>query len=200
MTDIDSFLFKIEINRCAPQPGALLIAEPFLREDYFRHAVICLVDYEIGKSSMGIVMNKPTGYTLGSLIKQIDNNNNTPIYCGGPLSCDRLYFIHTLGEIIPNSRKITGNLYIGGDFEAIINYVNSGYDVDGNVRFFIGYSGWDAGQLEEELALHTWAVSNQHHTHTLLIGEGDNYWHNHVKALGAEYRGWQYHPENPQLN
>lgn len=200
MTDIDSLLFKIEMSHRSPQPGALLIAEPFLREDYFCHAVICLVDYEIGKRSMGIVMNKPTNYTLGTLVKQIDEHNITPIYCGGPLSCDRLYFIHTLGDIIPNSRKINDNLYIGGDFNAMIGYVNSGYNIEGNVRFFIGYSGWDSGQLEEELTLHTWAVSNQYQAQQLLMGEGDKYWHNHVKALGNEYRGWQYHPENPQLN
>lgn len=200
MTGIEDLLYKIEISHRAPHAGALLIAEPFLREDYFCHAVICLVDYEMGKNTMGIVMNKPTLYTLGSVVKQINNDIKIPIYCGGPLSCDRLYFIHTLGQLIPNSKKITDGLFIGGDFDSMVNYVNSGYETNGKMRFFIGYSGWDAGQLEEELSQHVWAVCGHGSHANLLTGEGDKYWHRHVKALGEEYRGWKYHPENPQLN
>ena len=200
MTNIDSLLFKIDINKCNPHLGALLISEPFLREEYFCHSVICLVDYEKGKSSMGIVMNKPTEYTLCSLIPDIEENAAVRIYCGGPLSCDRLYFIHTLGEIIPNSKKIINGLYIGGDFNTMIEYINSGGEIEGKVRFFIGYSGWDAGQLEEELNQHVWAIGKVNNNNELLIGDSDKYWHQYVKHLGKEYRGWRFHPENVLMN
>ncbi|WP_301754121.1 YqgE/AlgH family protein, partial [uncultured Muribaculum sp.] len=71
-----------------------------MKEKYFNHAVICLIDYEIGETSMGIVMNKMTNYTLSDLISTVTRKEPIPIYCGGPMSCDRLYFIHTLGDII----------------------------------------------------------------------------------------------------
>lgn len=200
MTEIDSLLFKIDINKQSPCQGSLLISEPFLREDYFCHSVICLVDYDPNKNTMGIVLNKPTPYSLGSLVKQLKNNLYTPVYCGGPLSCDRLYYIHSLGDIIPDSRKIVDDLFIGGDFNTVIDYVNSTHNINNKIRFFIGYSGWDSGQLEEELQHNVWAVSKIADTNNLFNGAGDKYWHNHVKEMGDEFRGWLYHPENPQMN
>ena len=200
MINLDSILFNIETCKRAPQAGALLVSEPFLREPYFCHSVISLVEYEIGKSSMGIVMNKPTSYTLGEVIERIDDDNETLIYCGGPLSCDRLYFLHTIGDIIPKSREIIEGLYIGGDFDTMIDIVNSGYDIEGKMRFFIGYSGWDAGQLESELRQNVWAVTDIPDMTNVLIGEKDYYWHRHVRHMGERYRHWRYHPENPILN
>jgi putative transcriptional regulator len=200
MTDINSLLFKIEMSQKIPYQGALLISEPFLREEYFCHSVICIVEYDAGESTMGIIMNKRTEYSLNDLVSQINTNINIPVFCGGPLSCDRLYFIHTLGDIIPQAKRITDGLYIGGDFDTIIDYINSGYPIDNNIRFFLGYSGWDPGQLEDELKHHVWAVSESTCNKALLQGSGDKYWHQYVKSLGKEYRGWLYHPENPQMN
>ena len=198
MTDIESFLFNIEINKQKPYKGALLVAEPFLREEYFCHAVICIVEYEIGKSSMGIVMNKPISYSLSELIPDIYSEYDLPVYCGGPLSCDRLYYIHSLGNFITDAKEISNGLYIGGNIDDIITYINEGNNTYGKIRFFLGYSGWDPGQLENELKHNVWAVTPNNHE--LLLGERDNYWHKYVKSMGDEYRGWQYHPENPQFN
>lgn len=200
MTELESLLFNISIPQNAPQPGALLIAEPFLREEFFCHAVICLVDYDDNKSTMGIVLNKPTSYNLDQIITNINISANIPVYCGGPVSCDRLFFIHTLGNIIPNSRLINNGLYIGGDFDAVINYINLGFETTGKIRFFIGNSGWDAGQLEDELKQYVWAVTTPINYTNLLIGDGDRYWRQYVETMGNEYRGWLYHPENPKMN
>ena len=200
MTDIDSLLFKIEMSQRAPHAGALLIAEPFLREEYFCHAVICIIEYDADKSTMGIVMNKPTGYTLNTLINQVSDHVDIPVYCGGPLSCDRLYFIHTLGNMIPDAQKISDGLYIGGDFDTTVRYLNMGLISPSNIRFFLGYSGWDPGQLNDEIKQHVWAVSLPSHNEDLFNDDGDKYWHQHVKAMGDEYKGWKYHPENPLLN
>ena len=159
MPNLDSSLFRINLPTSQPRPGVLLVAEPFLREDYFNHAVITLIEYDKDKSSMGLVLNKPTGYTLGEAIEGIDDNIDTPIYCGGPVSCDRMFYIHSLGNEFPHSRKLSDDLYIGGDFESVKSYVNMGLPTEGIIRFFVGYSGWDPGQLEEEITRHVWAVA-----------------------------------------
>ena len=200
MINLDHILFSIETTKRMPHAGALLVSEPFLREAYFRHSVICLIDYETGKSSMGIVLNKPTTYTLGKVIDKIDNSNDTPIYCGGLLSCDRLYFLHTLGDLIPNSREIIPGLHIGGDFNTMIDVVNSGYDISRVMRFFIGYSGWNSGQLESELRKNVWALTDINEISQIFCGENDSYWHRYVRNMGEKYRHWLYHPENPTLN
>lgn len=200
MINFESVLFNIDISSQLPHPGALLVAEPFLREQYFNHAVICLIDYRINKESMGIVLNRTTNYTLNSLVDKISVKDEIPVFCGGPMSCDRLYFIHTLGDIIPDSREIVHGLYIGGNFDAMLDYVNSGYPTEGKIRFFIGYSGWDIGQLDGELRKSVWAVTDIPEIDTLLTGEENSYWHNLVRSMGKRYRGWLYHPQNPMVN
>lgn len=200
MKSIESFLFNIDIIKAKPYQGALLISEPFLRERYFNHSVICLTEYEKGKTAMGIVLNKTTMFHLQDLIETITTEEDIPIYCGGPLSCDRLFYIHTLGNIIPDSVKIIDGLYIGGNFDNIINYINCNWDTNKYIRFFIGYSGWDINQLDEELLKNVWAVAPINNIETLFEGEENAYWHKYVRTMGNAYKGWLYHPENPQSN
>ena len=200
MPNLDSSLFRINLPTSKPRPGVLLVLEPFLREDYFNHAVITLIEYDKDKSSMGLVLNKPTGYTLGEAIEGIDDNIDTPIYCGGPVSCDRMFYIHSLGNEFPHSRKLSDDLYIGGDFESVKSYVNMGLPTEGIIRFFVGYSGWDPGQLEEEITRHVWAVAPRPANSEILREDGDSFWYHIVRSMGAKYRNWLYHPLNPQFN
>ncbi|GFI52905.1 MULTISPECIES: YqgE/AlgH family protein [Duncaniella] len=201
MLDFESLIFNIDINRSAiPHAGSLLVAEPFLRERYFHHSVICLVDYEERGSAMGIVLNNRTSYTLQDLLPSVTASVTIPVYCGGPMSCERLYFVHTLGDLIPSSREIVDGLYIGGDFDTMISIVNDGYALEGSMRFFIGYSGWGVEQLDEELRKNVWAVTDIPSVSDLLRGEEDPYWHRIVRSMGTPYRGWLYHPRNLQSN
>lgn len=116
------------------------------------------------------------------------------------MSCDHLYCIHTLGDIVPQARHVTGDLYVGGDFSTIVDYVNSGYPIDGRIRFCMGYSGWEAGQLEGEIKRHVWAVAPIGNSGTLLSDAENKYWHKQVRAMGSPYRGWLYHPQDPKMN
>ncbi|MCM1139576.1 MAG: YqgE/AlgH family protein [Duncaniella sp.] len=201
MIDFESLLFNIDINtERIPRCGSLLVAEPFLREQYFHHAVICLVDYEPRGSAMGVVLNNATSYTLQDLVPAVKVKKPIPVFCGGPMSCDRLYFIHTLGDVIPDARRINDSLSVGGDFDSLMSIINAGYDTDGSVRFFVGYSGWSPGQLDGELLKKVWAVTDIRDNASLLYGSEDSYWHRIVRSMGPEFRGWLYHPRNPHSN
>ncbi len=115
MLDYDRLIFNIDIDSDKPRPGALLVAEPFMDDDYFRHSVICIVEYGPDVTAMGIVLNRSTTYTLQGLLSEVTRTEPITVYCGGPLSCDRLYYLHTLGpKLIPGSRAVAPGLYIGG--------------------------------------------------------------------------------------
>lgn len=200
MPDLDSSIFKINHPTGLPEPGSLLVAEPFLKEDHFNHAVILLVEHAAGKSAMGLVLNKPTGYTMGEAIEGVDESVELPIYCGGPMSCDRLFYLHCLPGEFEGSRPIAGDLYIGGDFEQVKRYLNMGLPTHGLMRFFIGYSGWEPRQLETEIRDHVWAVAPQPCDNAVLLDAGDPFWHQTVRSMGEPYRNWLYHPLNPQYN
>lgn len=200
MNPLNKSLFDIDLPGLPLEQGRLLVAEPFLRDEYFNHAAILLADYQKGEKAMGVVMNAATEYTLGQLVENVDEDLRIPIFCGGPMSRDRLFYVHTLGHLIPESREIADGIYIGGDFEAVIDYVAKGYPTEGMIRFFAGYSGWDAGQLEEEVRNHVWAVTKPLSFSRLLVGKGNSYWHKVVRTMGEPYRGWLYHPMFPACN
>ena len=200
MSEFDRSLFRINMPTGEPKPGVLLVAEPFLREEYFNHAVISLIEYAKGDTAMGLVLNKPTGYTLGEAVEGIDSCIDIPIYCGGPVSCDRLFYIHSLGHDLKGARQLSEDLYIGGDFDSVKAYVNMGLPTQGRIRFFVGYSGWDPRQLEEEIANHVWAIAPRPGNSRILHEDGDAFWYHTVRLMGKPYRHWLFHPTNPQLN
>lgn len=147
-------------------------------------------------------MNNRTEYMLSELLDGVSEECDQPVYCGGPLGLDRLYFIHNLGpDVIPDGRPFGNGLYVGGDFNAVLEYLNSGYPAEGFLRFFIGYSSWGADQLERELREGTWAqTSAPRASETLLKGSADAYWHRCVRGLGEAFRPWRLLPRYPAYN
>lgn len=202
MKDIATTFFKIARTQSTPDSGSILVAEPFLNEPYFGHAVVSLIDYSPKEGATGVVMNHSTGYNLQDLLEGIRSEENIPVFCGGPVGQDRLYYLHTLGDkIIPGARLFAPGLYVGGDYDSMTAYVNAGYPVEGNVRFFIGYSGWTGGQLENELDQEAWVCApGLSEPEQALVLQGDAYWHRAVRSLGENYRPWQLVPANPRNN
>lgn len=123
-----------------------------------------------------------------------------PLFKGGPVELDRLFMIHRLGIVIDGSLEILPGIYTGGDSDQIRDYIASGGETDGLMRFFIGYSGWGAGQLTKEILENSWAVNVHPDTSGLLRGEGESYWRRQVEELGPEFRSWLSIPAHPSLN
>lgn len=203
MKNLADALFKVSRPQLSPRCGSVLVAEPFQTEAYFNHGVALVIDYSEDEGATGVVMNNRMEYTLPDVLEDVGEGcAHVPVYCGGPLGQDRLFFVHTLGDdIIPGAREFSPGLYVGGDFDAIINYINSGYPVEGCVRFFVGYSSWERGQLEREVTDGVWVVDEAPASpETMLEGTGDRYWHRQVRKLGAGYRPWLLLPRNAECN
>ena len=109
---------------------------------------------------MGLVMNKPLPLFLNDVLKDFNCPENIPIYKGGPLSTDTLFYLHTL-KGITGALPIVKGFYLNGDFEAIKNYIMQGNSVKGRIRFFLGYSGWEYEQLDREIEENTWLVGKE---------------------------------------
>ncbi len=199
--DYKKLLFNIDIpSGHNPAGGMLLVSEPFLHEEYFNHAVIILADYQKGGTAMGVVLNNESRYSLQELISDVMVETPIPVFSGGPLADDHLFFLHTLGDLIPDTHPVCDGLWIGGDFDAMRRILNDGYPIEGNLRFFLGYSGWSENQLDGELHNNVWAVTSAPDPHALLRGSGDAFWHETVRSMGGDYRGWLYHPRDPMNN
>ncbi|MBK8601078.1 MAG: YqgE/AlgH family protein [Flavobacterium sp.] len=178
--------------------GQLLIAEPSIIGDLsFNRSVILLADHN-QDGSVGFIINKPLKYTINDLVPDVEANFK--IYNGGPVEQDNLYFIHNIPELIPNSVEISSGIFWGGDFELTRNLINSGEIKKDNIRFFLGYTGWEAQQLENEMKSNSWILTENLYENKIIGKSTADFWKEKILELGGEYIIWSNAPENPLLN
>tara|TARA_B100000929_G_scaffold279396_1_gene256497 strand:+ start:485 stop:1033 length:549 start_codon:yes stop_codon:yes gene_type:complete len=180
------------------EKGSLLIAEPTGLSDLnFDRSVILLVEHN-ESGSVGFILNKKLNYSTKDLI--IDIKYKFPIYNGGPVHTENLYFIHNQPKLIPNSLRITKEIYWGGDFSIVLKLINSKQIKLDEIKFFLGYSGWDKNQLENEIAISSWVVKKENRDANLLLKNCDDIWKEKLLELGGKYLIWSNSPENPSNN
>jgi putative transcriptional regulator len=180
------------------QKGQLLIAEPSIIGDLsFNRSVILLADHN-EEGSVGFILNKPLKYTIKDLLPEIDAKFK--IYNGGPVEQDNLYFIHNVPHLIPDSIEISNGIFWGGDFELTKDLINKGSLKKKNIRFFLGYTGWDSEQLETEMQSSSWILTKNIYENKILGKASVHFWKERIIELGGEYLIWSNAPENPILN
>lgn len=178
--------------------GHLLIAEPSLMGDSsFSKSVVLLADLT-ENGSVGFILNKPLQLFVNDLVKEIDIA--LPVYKGGPVEQDSLYFIHKVPHLIKDSIQIDDDLYWGGDYKELVNGINSKTIKSDDIRFFLGYSGWTRDQLDNEIVEKSWIVSLNEHSERIIHPEFNQLWKNKMNQLGGDYAIWSNAPEDPLLN
>jgi putative transcriptional regulator len=181
-----------------PQKGYLLIAEPSILGDVsFNRSVVLLAEHN-QEGSIGFILNKPLSFHLDELIPEIQKS--IKVYNGGPVEQDNLYFIHRVPHLITNSIEISNGVYWGGDFEEIIDLINQGTIESSDIRFFLGYSGWEMLQLDKELQSNSWIVLENKYKSNILRKPANYFWKEKMLELGGDYVLWSNAPENPNLN
>ena len=194
--DLNLNIFKIESNNIAPRKGRILIAEPFLPGSYFNRAIILLVEHS-AEGAVGFILNKEVDFPIQNFYEEFPNFD-AEIYVGGPVNPDYVYFIHTLGDEIPGSIRVMDNLYWGGSFDVLKELVRDRKIKPDQIRFFLGYSGWGPGQLEEEIKENSRLISNVKVDQVMDCSA--DFWVEVVKSLGGKYKLWENFPENPTFN
>jgi putative transcriptional regulator len=185
------------LNTVKPQKGALLISEPTLKDSYFYRAVILLVEHN-NDGSVGFILNKQIDVDLRGLVNDFDPIESQ-VFFGGPVNKDNLFFIHSLGKQIEGAMPIVKNLFWGGDFTMLKDLLKKDPSNLSKVRFFIGYSGWDPGQLDMELEQNSWVVKASS-DESLLTHPPKNLWKETLRNMGKDIALLSFFPENPQLN
>jgi putative transcriptional regulator len=181
-----------------PTKGDLLIAEPAIIGDVsFNRSIVLLADHS-DEGSIGFILNKPLEYTINDLIPEV--NAAFKVYNGGPVEQDNLYFIHKVPELIPNSIEISLGIFWGGDFNRVAELITANTINEKDIRFFLGYSGWNSNQLEDELKANSWLVSKNVYKKDIIEKDYASFWKEKMLELGGEYSIWSNAPENPNYN
>lgn len=180
-----------------PAQGKLLISEPFMSDSYFKRAVVLLSEHD-EKGSVGFILNKLTDVMLNQAVEDFPDFN-VPLYFGGPVETDMLFYIHTLGERLKDSREIISGIYWGGDYEQLKFLVDTKQVSKHEVRFYAGYSGWMPKQLDTEMKEKSWMVGETNLDFT-FYEDALTLWSKVLRSMGSEYAMLANFPENPNLN
>lgn len=182
----------------SPQSGSLLISEPFLQDENFVRSVVLLCENnELG--SFGLVLNKLSIFKLDELLDGCELRDKE-VYVGGPVEQNTLHFIYQGEQLLADSISVGKNLWWGGDFAELMEKHRLGMINTADFRFFIGYSGWEQGQLKEELTENTWIVCDNAYAPNIFLAEPDDLWRVILKNMGGDFQVLANYPIDPRLN
>ena len=190
-------LFAILPEDKIPEKGKILISEPFLPDTFFNRSIVYLTDHS-PEGSVGFILNKTIDLKVSAAINGFEDWDEN-LNMGGPVAPDTIHYIHSLGYLVPKSIQIEENIYWGGDIDSIRGLVNTGQINQSQIRFFLGYSGWSAGQLERELKENSWVIAKVS-PEIIMNNRGEDTWKRVLRLLKTKYRRWADFPESPEMN
>ena len=184
-------------NRVKPKKGSILVSEPYLADPNFERTIILLCEHN-AEGSFGFVLNKPSQAKITDLIEGMKNFDAT-VYVGGPVQQDTLHYIHRL-DTLEDAVEIGNGIYWGGNFEQLNLMLLSQKLTDADLKFYLGYSGWSEGQLEEELKANSWIVSDTVDEKLVFETNPEIMWQKALKAMGGRFSVYSNYPVDPRLN
>jgi len=181
-----------------PKQGSLLLSEPFMMDPNFQRSVILLCEHH-EEGSLGLVLNQPSALLLKDVMQDMPDAEYQ-LFIGGPVGQDSIQFVHQCYDRLNSGIAIGENLFWGGNFEALKLLIQDHAIGMDEIKFFIGYSGWEKGQLANELAQNAWITGDQYNPDLIFMNDGENLWKQAVISLGPRYAHVANFPVNPTWN
>lgn len=178
--------------------GSLLLSEPFLKDKEFIRTVSLLCFHDKQEGSMGFILNRPLSIELNELLN-LDIPQHFQLYQGGPVAQDTLLFIHRDIPSIENTLPLVNGWHYGGSHEHLLSMLQDENTNPENVKLFLGYSGWDAGQLRAEIIENSWIVSHLDSINPFPYSSS-KMWESIMCAMGDPYKSMAKMPVDPSLN
>ena len=188
-------LLNITYNNVRPKKGKVLISQPFMSDICFKRSVVLLTEYS-KEGAIGFVLNKWLQTTLNDVMDNFPAEESV-LSIGGPVATNTLHYLHTL-EHIPDAIEVVKGVFWGGNINVVRQLLSASIMKPGDIRFFLGYSGWTGGQLDEELKNDSWLVGNIRSSQ--IIHPSRNLWQDSVRSMGDKYQLWPTFPECPGYN
>lgn len=178
--------------------GKILLAEPFMLDPNFKRAVILVCEHDNKDGTVGFIINKPLKMKVGELIADFPEFESE-VYFGGPVATDTIHYIHNVGDLLEESVQIKRGIYWGGNFEKLKFLITTQLILPKNIRFFVGYSGWSAGQLKEELGYKSWVLSEMHANY-MFKSKPSQLWQQAMHNIGSTFSVIAQMPEPVSFN
>ena len=179
------------------ETGKILISDPFLKDPNFIRTVIFITEYDVN-GAVGFVLNKLFPRKLNDLV-EFQNAPAFPLYYGGPVQTDTLHFLHQRPDLIDGGVHIIDNIYWGGNFKQVLKNIATKSINYNDIRMYIGYSGCQEKQLDEEINESSWIVHNAN-SKTVFFNNTTTLWQEVLKEMGGKYKLMINYPNDPQFN
>lgn len=179
--------------------GDLLVAAAGEDENWFSRSVVFVLDADEG-GALGVVLNKLSDVPLGAVLPDWADQVDEPrqMFAGGPVSTDGAICLASPvapGEEPPGWRPVIGRVGLL-HLDTPLELVAGAYR---HLRIYAGYSGWEPGQLEGELAAGTWHVVRGRRT-DVFTREPEGLWREVLRRQPLDLAIWSTWPDDPDLN
>lgn len=144
-----------------------LVATPSLAGSFWQKAVIYMCEHDPDEGSMGIMVNNPLpDITFSHVVKGLNlppaantptaHGNEPIILTGGPVETNRGFVLHDEHYTHESTLHLAPHIHLTATAD-IVRHIAQGHATQ-NLNFCLGYAGWSAGQLEEEIAENSWLM------------------------------------------
>ncbi len=163
-----------------------LVAMPGLADPRFSQSVTYICEHNQG-GAMGLVINQPASISYSELFSQLQLNDNygdnSPLLIGGPVQKERGFVLHSSEKQWASTQPVSDDVYITGSKDILEDIAQNNGPNESLIA--LGYAGWDAGQLEEEIAQNSWLTvpAEKQIIFNTPISER---WHCSAKQIGVD--------------
>ncbi len=180
-----------------PKKGMLLIASPDLLDPNFKRSVVLICEHG-QEGSFGLILNKPLNIKISDAVEDLADWD-LPLNVGGPVQNNTIHVLHRRGDLISDSVEVYDGVYWGGNYEEIQSLVNTNQLNTDDFKFFLGYSGWGVGQLEDEMKEDSWYQASAH-KEMVFSNVPEKMWSQVLRRKGGDYAIIANTPEDVRLN
>lgn len=136
--------------------GDFAISSPMPGDPRFKEKVVLLSAFA-NEKLIGVTPNEKTDYKLGEIADRFEGAQY-PVYLGGPINKEDLFYLHTLGDEIPGSTEVLPGLFFNGDIfgadlTAVAEKIRLNLTPEDSIRFILGFAYWGVEQLAEEITI-----------------------------------------------
>lgn len=174
-----------------------MLSEPFMKDPNFKRTVILVCEHHQENGTVGFVLNRPIDLSLGDVMPDLDGFDSRLFY-GGPVQPDSLHYLHGI-EYLEDCEEVLPGLFWGGNFESLKAMIATGSIEAQDIQFYLGYSGWTPGQLDEEMEGKSWIQTPGSLKH-FIDPNTDGLWERILKEMGGKFKMISNFPEDPALN
>lgn len=161
---------------------------PQLQDAYFAKTITLVAEFT-KEGAMGVILNRPLAVSLTHIMgEELRKTENLPdqMFWGGPVQNDRGWVLHEDNSLAEESTEIDPGLYLTASSEALKKLLAKAHLPEApRFRFFLGYAGWDAGQLEHEMAASSW-VTAPIYRELLFDDDSETLWQRSLARLGVD--------------